>query len=233
MVVFLLYNRYGDIMEKIKIVYEDRDILVVNKPANLLTIATNKNENKTLYRMTREYIKKVNPKIKVFIVHRLDKDTSGLVVFAKSEKVKTILQNNWEQTVRKYYAVVTGKPEKHQVIKNYLKENKEYYVYVTDDKKTGKLAITEYDLIKKQGKYALLDILIKTGRKNQIRVHLNNLNLPIVGDHKYALDKTSRELLLHAYYLKFNHPITNKPMEFNIYPPKYFERYVKLDNNGK
>lgn len=216
-------------MKKIDIVYEDKAILVVNKPAHLLTIATEKQREHTLYHQVYEYIKKVNPKQKIFIVHRLDKDTSGLVVFAKSEQIKVKLQHNWDKFTREYLAVVKGKPNKHGVVKNYLAENKAFMVYATDDKRVGKIAVTEYDLIAKKGGHSLLKINIKTGRKNQIRVHMNDLKTPIVGDKKYAGDR-ARDMLLHAYLLTMIHPITNKEMTFTCRVPNYFYTYIDKEN---
>lgn len=208
---------------KLNIVYEDKDILVINKPTHLLTISTDNEKERTLFHQVYLYLKKKNKNSKVFIVHRLDKDTSGLIVFAKSEKVKKILQNNWEQSVRNYVAVVNGKVLKEKdTIRSYLKETKTLLVYSTSDK-SGDLAITNYQKVMGNKEYTLLSINIKTGRKNQIRVQLNDIGHSIVGDKKYGIKKDPlRRLCLHANYLEFMHPITNKKMVFDIDIPNTF-----------
>ena len=211
--------------DKLDIIYEDKDIIVINKKPHLLTISTNNEKEKTLFHQVLLYLKKKNKSNKVFIVHRLDKDTSGLIVFAKSENVKRKLQNNWNDSKRGYVAVVNGVISKNKgVIKSYLMETKTLLVYSTNDKINGKLAITEYEKIMCNKAYSLLKINIKTGRKNQIRVHLNDIGHSIVGDKKYGNVKTDllRRLCLHANYLEFVHPITNKVMVFEIKIPDNF-----------
>ena len=200
---------------------------MINKPAKKLCIATTKEQNRTLYHEVREYIKKQNPKNKVFIVHRLDKDTSGVILFAKSEKIKKLLQDNWDYLTinREYLAIVEGKPEKKKdVIKSYLAESKTLQVYSTNDLKKGKLAITEYEILKSNKSYSLLKVNIKTGRKNQIRVHLSDIGNPIVGDKKYN-SKTNplNRLGLHAKCLEIKHPLTKKVMTFVAKTPKVME----------
>ena len=185
------YNKSKDI----KIIYEDKDIIVVDKPYNLLTISNGKEIS--LYNLVSEYVKKNNKNNKIFIVHRLDKDTSGLVVFAKNIKTKKYLQDNWDKVERRYLALVSGITKKSEILKNYLKENKNHYVYVSN---TGVLAITEYTKIKEINNNSLLDINIKTGKKNQIRVQLSNIGHPILGDKKYGSNNYKR-LCLHAYKL--------------------------------
>lgn len=212
---------------KIKILYEDKSIIVVSKPTHLLTISTNNEKEKTMFHRTFIYLKKKNHKL--FIVHRLDRDTSGILVFAKTEKVKRILQNNWDKTKRYYMAVVEGVPDKKaDTIKTYLKENNNLLSYSTNDK-SGKLAITKYRLVDKNSKYSLLEIEILTGRKNQIRVHMKEINHPIVGDKKYkAHTNPINRLGLHAYKLTLKHPITGIEMTFEDKIP---EEFVKLFGN--
>lgn len=190
----------------LKILYEDKYIIAVDKPSGLLTIANLKERENTLYYKVSSYLKSKNQK--VFIVHRLDKDTSGIVLFAKSKDIKDKLQDNWENTKREYIALVHGIIDKKGIIKSYLKEAKSLLVYSTNDK-NGKLAITEYERLKNNNNYSLVKINIKTGRKNQIRVHLNDINHPIVGDKKYSnfKDKGINRLCLHASYLEFIHPL--------------------------
>lgn len=215
--------------EKLDIVYEDKDIIVINKKTHLLTISTDNEKEKTLFHQVLLYLKKKNKNNKVFIVHRLDKDTSGLIVFAKNEQVKRKLQNNWEQSKRGYVAVVHGVTKVQETIKSYLMETKTLLVYVTNNQKDGKLAITSYKKIMNNNQYSLLDINIKTGRKNQIRVQLDSINHSIVGDKKYGNKKTDplRRLCLHANYLSFIHPVTNKVLELQTDIPKNFIELCK------
>ena len=222
--------RMSNINNKIKninIIYEDNDFIVVNKPQGLLCVATSKENKNTLYHLVREHIKNNNKKDKIFIVHRLDKDTSGIVLFAKKEKLKTLLQNNWNKLVeRKYIALVEGKVIKESdTITSYLKETKDLKVYSS---KEGKFASTTYKRIKYNKKYTLLEIKINTGRKNQIRVHLSDIHHPIVGDKKYnAKTNPIKRLCLHAYSLKFINPITNKKYYFKTEEPKDIIKLIK------
>ena len=215
--------------DKLKILYEDKSIIVISKPSGLLTIGTNKEHNNTLYRKVSEYVKKQHKSNKIFIVHRLDKDTSGIIIFGKTEQAKRTLQRNWHESKRKYIALVEGKVTKSDTIKNYLAETKTLKTYITNDKKIGKLAITKYNPIKTNKEYSLLEIEIFTGRKNQIRVHMESIKHPIVGDKKYGAKKNPiRRMCLHATYLEFYHPITNKKI---IIEDKYPNIFDKLINN--
>ena len=210
--------------DKLDIIYEDKYIIVINKPSHLLTISTDNEKEKTLFHKVMMYEKRKNKNNKVFIVHRLDKDTSGLVVFAKDEKVKYKLQNNWDKEAKRgYVAVVNGKTKDKDTLKSYLAETKTLLVYSTDEK-NGKLAITEYQKLKENKKMTLLKIKIKTGRKNQIRVQLNDNGNSIVGDKKYGESKFDplRRLCLHANYLEIIHPVTNKKIVFETDIPKEF-----------
>ena len=196
--------------DKLNIIYEDKNLLVINKPVHILTIASAKETEKTLYHKVYLYLKRKNKNNKVFIVHRLDFDTSGLIIFAKDIKTKTILQDNWNDVVRKYIAIVNGSVEKDtDIIKSYLKTTKTNLVYSTNDKENGLLAITKYKKILEYKNLSLLEINIKTGRKNQIRVHLSDIGHPILGDNKYGLKSKEGRMYLHAYYLKLKHPHTN------------------------
>lgn len=196
-------------MKKLNILYEDKYLIIVYKRHGLLTISRDNHNDLNLYDEVKEYEKKKNPRNKIFIVHRLDKDTSGLVLFAKNEKIKYALQNNWDKVVRKYYAVVEKEVLENKTLINYLQESKTGEVFVTNNKVIGKKSITKYEVLSKNNKCSLLDIEIKTGRKNQIRVQLAYILHPIIGDKKYGNTK-NKELLLQAYYLKFNHPVNNK-----------------------
>lgn len=209
---------------KLDIIYEDKYIIVVNKPSHLLTISTDNEKEKTLFHEVMMYEKRKNKSNKVFIVHRLDKDTSGLVLFSKDEKLKYKLQNNWDKEAKRgYIAVVNGKTKDKDTLKSYLAETKTLLVYSTNEKQ-GKLAITEYEKISENRKITLLKIKIKTGRKNQIRVQLADNGNEIVGDKKYGENKFDplRRLCLHANYLEIVHPVTNKKMVFELDIPKVF-----------
>lgn len=200
------------------ILYEDNYIIVVNKPGGLLTIATSKEKEKTLYHYVSTYLKEKNKNSKVFIVHRLDKETSGIVLFAKDEKTKNIFQKDWNSlvSIRGYYALVHGVLEKKSDrLVDKLLETKTNYVYITK-KNEGKEAITNYQVEKQNKMYSLLKINIETGRKNQIRVQLANINHPIVGDSKYGIKDNEKKLYLIANKLKLYNPILKKEMSFEI-----------------
>ena len=212
--------------KKLNIIYEDKYIIIVNKPSGILTISRDYKNDINLYDDVKEYIKKQNPKNKIFIVHRLDKDTSGLIMFAKSEAIKRKLQANWLSVKRYYYAVVEHPLTKSGHLEDYLYETKTHDVIITKDKKKGKLAITDFDVIEYNNKYSLLNINIKTGRKNQIRVQLANINHPIIGDKKYG-KKASSSMCLQAYKLEFIHPENNKLMSIEIKMNEKFKNFVK------
>lgn len=211
--------------EKLDIIYEDKEFIVVNKPSGLLTISTDKEKEKTLFHKVYMYLKKKNKNNKVFIVHRLDKDTSGIVLFAKSETLKMKLQNNWDNLAvkRSYIAVLHGSLEKErgQII-SWLKETKTLLTYSSDKPNDGKKAITNYRLINTKDNLSFVDIEIKTGRKNQIRVHMRDLGNPILGDHKYGIKDGYRTMYLHAYKLVIKHPVTGKILEFETNVPNSF-----------
>lgn len=215
--------------EKLDIIYEDKELLVVNKPAGLLTISTDKEKEKTLFHKVYMYIKKKNKNNKIFIVHRLDKDTSGLVIFAKNESIKLKLQNNWDSLAkeRKYVAIVKGKldNDKGQII-SWLKETKTLLTYSSTIPNDGKKAITNYRVINTNDLYSFLDIEIKTGRKNQIRVHMKDIGTPILGDHKYGPKDGFRRMYLHAYKLVVEHPVSGKILEFETDIPSEFIKLI-------
>ena len=211
------------------ILFEDDHIIVVNKPSGLLTIATSKEKEKTLYHITREYLVNKNKNAKVFIVHRLDKDTSGIAVLAKDEKTKNKLQENWNNYVslREYIAVVHGNiTKKEGQIVQRLKETKTNLVYVSKDKE-GKEAITNYQVIKENNNYSMVKVTIETGRKNQIRVAFASMNNPIVGDKKYGLTKDhENRLYLHANRLKLYYPEIKKDILFETTTPNEFKKIM-------
>lgn len=213
-------------MKKLDIIYEDKNLLVVNKPSKMLTISDGKSDD-TLYSMARNYVKKQHKSNKIFIVHRLDKDTSGVIVFAKSEKVKKYLQANWNDIAkREYIGIVEGKILKDKgIIKEYLKEDKTHRVYATKNK-LGDLAETYYEVLNKNNKYSVVKIIIKTGKKHQIRVGFSNLGHPILGDKLYGSKNNNiKRLALHASLLELKMP--DKTYHFASKIPEYFTSFLK------
>lgn len=222
----VFYNR------RLKIVYEDDDIIVVNKGYGLLSMGTDKIKEGTAYSILRDYLKWKDPRNKLFIVHRLDRDTSGLMVFAKSEEAKNRLQHNWNNMVisRKYLAVVEGKPDPEEgVVRSYLAENSRFEVYSTDKPEEGQLAITRYKTLRSRNGYSLMEVSLDTGRKNQIRVHMKDLGHPIAGDRRYgAKSSPIHRMALHAQTLRFVHPMTRKDMNFSTPVPASFAKMVGM-----
>ncbi len=206
------------------IIYEDEYFFVINKPAGLLSISTTKEKEKTAYHLVREFIKNRKKNDKIFALHRLDKDTSGVLVFVKDNTLKNLLQNNWDKYVktREYVALVTGNVKDVDDYTCYLKEIGPDKVIVTN-KKEGKVAITSFKTINKNNKYSLVKVNIKTGRRNQIRVVLNHLGSPIVGDKKYGGIKSNR-LYLHASKLTITNPLNNKTYTFESSVPTSFKK---------
>ncbi len=220
----VFYNR------RLKLVYEDDDIIVVNKGYGLLSMGNDKVKEGTAYTILRDYLKWQDPRNKLFIVHRLDRDTSGLMVFAKSIEAKENLQHNWNNMVlsRKYLAVVEGRPDPAEgIVKSYLAENSRYEVYSTDNPDEGQLAITRYRTLKSRNGYSLMEVELDTGRKNQIRVHMKDLGHPITGDRRYGAGSSPiHRMALHAQTLRFVHPITRKDMNFTTPTPISFSKIV-------
>ena len=211
----------------LKIIYEDKNIIVFEKPAGLLTVSTNKEKEKTLYHLVSEYTKYSNKNNKIFVIHRLDRDTSGIVMFAKSEKIKNNYQNNWKELVKKrnYIAVVEGKLEKKQGTITFPLKEVDNMVYVD---KGGKTAITNYQVIKENANYSMLTIDIKTGRKNQIRVHLKEIGHPIIGDKKYGSNiNPLKRLGLHANILEIQNFSSKKIQKFESKKPSSFDKLMK------
>ncbi|MBQ6284946.1 MAG: RluA family pseudouridine synthase [Bacilli bacterium] len=210
-------------MKKLNILYEDKQLIVVYKEPNLPTIKSN-NFKDNLYSQVYDYLHKKNQK--VFVVHRLDKDTSGLVLFAKNEMVKDALQRNWDSVKRIYIAIVHGKTKDSGIIKSYLKETKTLLTYSTNDK-SGKYAETEYKTLMSNNQYSLLELDIKTGRKNQIRVHMKDNNTPILGDRKYGIKDGFRHMMLLAKRIEFIHPVTHKTINIDLEVPGDYLKHLK------
>ena len=211
------------------ILYEDEYLITINKPCGLLSISNDKEKDVTAYRMVSDYVKSSNKKNYIFVVHRLDQDTSGILMFCKNEKIRDKMQDNWNNIVKKrgYIAVVDGKATGKSTIHSFLMEDKRQFVYSSKNG-IGKEAITHYEVIKNNSNYSMLQVFIDTGRRNQIRVHLSERGYPIVGDKKYRC-KTNpiKRLCLHANMLEFIHPVSKKIISINCDIPLEFKKLVK------
>ena len=212
----------------LNIIYEDNAVIVVNKREGLLSVGTERVHERTAYHILSDYLKKSDPRNKLFVLHRLDRDTSGLMMFAKSRAVQEKMQGNWNETIteRTYVAVVEGKPEKSSdVLTTNLKENAEARGYVVPE--GGKEAITRYDVLRSNDKYSLLELNLETGRKNQIRAQMEYIGHPIAGDYKYGAETNpTGRLMLHAQRLCFIHPETGEEMRFDTRIPDSFKSLV-------
>lgn len=231
--VMITESRFSDKdMKGIKVVYEDEYLIAVEKASGILSIATDKEREKTAYNIVKNYVKSRNPLEKLFIVHRLDRETSGVMIFAKTEEMQQILQTNWQKMVleRTYVAVVEGKVEKNSdTIISYLKENSAFVTFSSDKEIEGsKKAVTHYTVLKRSKGFSLVEANIETGRKNQIRVHMQSLGHSVVGDKKYgATTNPLGRLGLHAKSIIFKHPKTGKVLSFQTGIPVKFSGMFK------
>ncbi|MCB0347291.1 MAG: RluA family pseudouridine synthase [Bdellovibrionales bacterium] len=212
-----------------EILYEDRDLIIGNKAPGFLTVAAKWNQDRTIHSALNHYIRKGSSRSKssVYVVHRLDQATTGVLVFAKTEDAQKILKDNWKSTTKTYYTIVHGKLKQQSgKISTYLNEDDDYFVHSSNDS-SGKLAVTEYEVIKETDKYSLVKVNLVTGKKNQIRVHMAELGTPIVGDTKYGkkLD-TFKNLCLHSHSLELTHPFTKKRLRIEAPIPTYFKSLI-------
>ncbi len=217
----------------LKIVYEDAYVIVVEKTEGLLSVNTERQKERTAYSILNEYVQRTNKRSRVYIVHRLDRDTSGLMMFAKDEKTQRVLRDNWHDIVtdRRYVAVVTGELEKnYDTVTSWLTDKTLYVANSTYDD-GGQKSITHYRTIKRGNGLSLVELDLETGRKNQIRVHMQSLGHPLIGDGRYGGDIAPNpigRLALHAFKLNFYHPVTNQLMEFDTpYPPAFKKLFLK------
>lgn len=212
------------------ILHEDRDIILVEKPCGLLTMGTDRDKSRTVHAIINDYVRKGDPRSRnrAYIVHRLDRETSGILILARSESAKIYLQEHWQDTEKRYLTVVHGSlAAKTGTISSYLAENSAFKVYSTDDPGMGKLSHTEYRVLKEAKGLSLLEIRLLTGRKHQIRVHLSEKGHPVVGDSKYGKDKESKGILaLHARSLSFTHPVSGRRLCFETTIPAHFIRLI-------
>lgn len=211
---------------ELNIVFEDENLIVINKPSGLLTVATDKEKRRTAYSLLSKYVKDENPDNKIFIIHRIDRETSGLLLFARNEKVKRAIQETWDTTIsqRTYVGVVEGEMEQEQgTVTSWLTESKAFKVYSSQNPNQGLKSVTHYKKIRGNKTFTLVQMNLETGRKHQIRVHMQDLNHPIIGDKKYGSNLSPiRRMGLHAQVLAFTHPITGEKCHFETPIPKKF-----------
>jgi len=211
----------------VKIVYEDKWLIVIEKNVGILSMAAG-HSSLNVKSVLDDYFRKSRQKCTAHVVHRLDRDTSGLMVYAKDIETEQILEHNWHQLVydRRYVAVVSGEMEHDEgTVQNWLKDNKAYITYSSDVDNGGKLAITHFHVLDRTTEHSLVEFKLETGRKNQIRVHAADMGHPVCGDNKYGNgDDPLHRLCLHAWLLCFNHPVTNEPMEFETPIPTSFRQ---------
>jgi 23S rRNA pseudouridine1911/1915/1917 synthase len=214
------------VLKGLKIVFEDPYLIVIDKAPGLLSIATEKERDRTAYRILSDSIKKINARSRIFVVHRLDKDASGLMMFAKSKDVQGALQGAWTRDVleRTYVVAVEGSVEKDAgTVTSWLKENKVLTMISSPTPNGGQKAVTHYRALRRSRNYSLLEVELETGRKNQIRIHMKDLGHAIVGDKKYgALTNPMNRLALHARILAFKHPVTGEVLRFETPIPGPF-----------
>ena len=214
----------------IDILFEDGDIIVIDKPAGLLTISTEREKSRTAYFILTDYVRKgvTKSRNRIFIVHRLDRETSGMMIFAKNAETKFRLQSRWRETKKQYLAVVHGRCEKPaNTITSYLAENHAHGVYTTTNPRQGKLAHTAYKVLKETKDLSLLQVDLLTGRKHQIRVHLAAIGHPVVGDERYGKeDKRYPRLALHAHSISFEHPFSGASLTFATNVPGFFNTLI-------
>lgn len=230
---FILPKQTSPVKKKIKlpfdIIYQDEDIIAINKPAGLLSVESD-NQNESAYAYMLQYFQNKDKKLRPFILHRIDKETSGVLIFAKNPVIHSMLKLHWNDLVktREYIALVEGEMEQNQgTYVSYLKLNKNNLMFSSPDK-TGQRAVTNYVVIKKNKDYSLLKVNIDTGRKNQIRVHMHDIHHSIVGDDKYGYSKNPLNRLgLHASKLEFVNPKTKQLISISAPTPTLFEKVFK------
>jgi len=230
-VVISAARHTGGLMARnMRLVYEDEHLIVIDKNAGLLSMASDNEKYLTAYNILSTYVKSQKPSNRIFIVHRLDRDTSGLMMFARSEKVQSLMQRDWKRnvTARTYVALVEGKVTGQEgIVKSYIYESKSLTMHSTKNPKKGDLAITRWKLLKSGSEYSLLEVTLETGKKNQIRLHMQETGHSIAGDKKYGASSSPISRLgLHASLLAFIHPVTGKEMRFESKIPAKFRRMV-------
>ena len=217
----------------VNIVYEDRWLVVVEKKTGILSMAAG-HSSLNVKSVLDDYFKRTRQKCTAHVVHRLDRDTSGLMIYAKDMQTEQLLERDWHGTVydRRYVAVVSGEMEEDEgTIANWLKDNKAYVTYSSPVDNGGKYAVTHYKTIQRKNGFSLMELKLETGRTNQIRVHMKELGHPVLGDDKYGADESlAKRLCLHAFRLNFYHPVTKEIMKFETPVPDEFKKLLKSEN---
>ncbi len=218
---------------QVRIIYEDEWMVVIEKSSGLLSVANDNERNNNAFKIVLDYIRYDNPDAELYVCHRLDQYTSGILMFAKDRDMQHELRDNWDFYVkeRKYICVTERVPEKPaDEIRSLLTENDRLQVHSTSNEEEGKLAVTRYRLIQSRGRYALLDVEIFTGKKNQIRVHMAEMGCPIAGDIKYGAETNpARRLMLHNYRFSIIHPVTGQLLRFQLATPQVFTKLTTPD----
>lgn len=216
---------------QVKVIYEDKWFLVIEKASGLLSVANDTAREKNAFHIVRDYVRHDNPDAEIYVCHRLDQYTSGILVFAKDESLMMELRSNWDFYVkeRRYVCVTENIPARPEdTIESLLTQNEHLRVHSTNDETVGRLAVTHYKVIQTRGRYALVDVEIFTGKKNQIRVHMSEMGCPIAGDMKYGAETNPvRRLMLHNYRLSFIHPVTGELMRFTLPTPSVFRKLTQ------
>lgn len=218
---------------QVRIMYEDEWMVVIEKASGLLSVANDSEKENNAYCIVRDYVRHDNPNAELFTCHRLDQYTSGILMFVKDRELQKELRENWDFYVkeRKYVCVTERVPEKPEdEIRSLLTENDRLQVHSTDNEDEGRLAVTHYRLLQSRGRYALMDIEIFTGKKNQIRVHMAEMGCPIAGDIKYGAETNpARRLMLHNYRFSIIHPVKGELMRFQLPFPQVFRKITQPD----
>lgn len=213
---------------QMRIMYEDDWIIVIEKASGLLSVANDSSKDRNAFRIVGDYVRHCNPDARLYVCHRLDQFTSGILIFSKNEELTREMRSNWDFYVkeRRYMCVTENIPAvKEDTIESYLVQNSRMQMFSTDNDEEGSRAVTHYRVIQSRGRYALVDVEIFTGKKNQIRVHMSEIGCPIAGDMKYGAETNpGRRLMLHNYRLAFIHPVTGELMRFSLSTPSMFRK---------
>jgi len=213
---------------QVRIMYEDDWIIVIEKASGLLSVANDNSKDRNAFRIVSDYVRHCNPDARLYVCHRLDQFTSGILIFSKNEELTRELRSNWDFYVkeRRYMCVTENVPAvKEDTIESFLVQNSRMQMFSTDNEEEGSRAVTHYRVMQSRGRYALVDVEIFTGKKNQIRVHMSEIGCPIAGDMKYGAETNpARRLMLHNYRLAFIHPVTGELMRFSLSTPTMFRK---------
>ena len=224
---------YKFINPQVKVLYEDNWMVVIEKASGLLSVANDNAREKNAFHIVRDYVRHTNPEAELYVCHRLDQYTSGILIFSKDQEMMLEMRSNWDFYVkeRRYICVTENIPSKPEdTIESLLAQNDRMQVFSTNDEERGRLAVTHYRVLQSRGRYALVDVEIFTGKKNQIRVHMSEMGCPIAGDMKYGAETNpARRLMLHNYRLSFIHPVTGELMRFSLPTPTVFRKLTSAD----